>query len=364
LVISRSIFIFDCRQLCYRLEKLFWVCKPTGKFRGKIMIPQTMKTIEMSEFGEPEVLVSGTRPVPEYSGTDILVKVLSAGVNGPDLVQRRGHYPAPEGASDLLGLEVSGEVVATGREVARWAVGDRICALTNGGGYAQYVAVDASHCLTIPQNVDLIDAAGLPETFFTVWSNCFHNQAIAAGSIFLVHGGDGGIGSTAIQLGAALGMRVFTTCAMPRDAEFCLNNGAERAINYNQEDFVELVRQAGGADLILDIIGGDYVARNIKAASPDARIVQLAFNKGSKIEINLMPIMLKRLIYTGSTLRSRPERFKSAIAEDLQQNVWSLFANRSLKTHTHTVLTFEQAAKAHELMESARHHGKLLLSPD
>lgn len=318
----------------------------------------------MREPGGPDVLVAGTRPVPGISAGEVLVKVSAAGVNGPDLVQRRGHYPPPKGASDLLGLEVAGEVVAVGADVSTWSIGDKVCALTNGGGYAEYVAVNAAHCLPIPDGVAEIDAAGLPETHFTVWSNCFFRQDVSRDSIFLVHGGAGGIGSTAIQIGAALGMRVFTTCANQDDAEFCLQNGAERAINYNEEDFVEIVREAGGADLILDIIGGDYVARNIKAANPDARIVQLAFNKGSKVEINLMPIMLKRITYTGSTLRSRPESFKSAIAADLKEKVWPLYADGALKTRTYAVFPFEKAAEAHTLMELAQHRGKILLSTD
>ena len=293
-----------------------------------------MKTVEMREAGDADVLHIGSRPLPPIRSSEVLVKVASVGVNGPDLVQRRGHYPPPAGASDLLGLEVAGTVVAIGDAVSNWKINDTLCALTNGGGYAEYVAIDASHCLPIPENVTMLDAGGLPETYFTVWSNCFYQQTHAADSLFLVHGGAGGIGSTAIQIGKALGMRVFTTCANEDDAHYCQSLGAERAINYNEEDFVDIVREAGGANLILDIIGGDYVARNIKAASPDAHIVQLAFNKGSKMEINLMPIMLKRLTYTGSTLRSRPESFKTAIAEDLQTHVWPLFANLQLQART------------------------------
>ena len=331
--------------------------------KDQTLLPETMKTVEMREHGGPDVLVTGTRPLPAISSNEVLVKVTAAGINGPDLVQRRGHYPPPKGASDLLGLEVSGEVVSAGADVSEWTVGDRICALTNGGGYAEYVAVDASHCLPIPQSVEEVDAAGLPETNFTVWSNCFFHQDVSKGSIFLVHGGAGGIGSTAVQFGAALGLRVFTTCANEDDAEYCIQNGAERAINFNEEDFVGIVKEAGGADLILDIVGGDYVARNIKAARHDARIVQLAFNKGSKVEIDLMPIMLKRLVYTGSTLRSRPDSFKSAVAMDLKEKVWPFYANGSLKTRTHAVFPFEKAAEAHQLMESARHRGKILLSP-
>lgn len=326
------------------------------------MLPETMKTIEMREAGDADVLQIGARPLPDIRDNEVLVKVTTVGVNGPDLVQRRGHYPPPAGASDLLGLEVSGSVVAVGGNAAHWQVGDMLCALTNGGGYAEYVAIDASHCLPIPNNITPEDAGGLPETYFTVWSNCFYQQTHARDSLFLVHGGAGGIGSTAIQIGKALGLRVFTTCANEDDANYCRSLGAETAINYNEEDFVEIVRAAGGANLILDIIGGDYIARNIKAASPDARIVQLAFNKGSKMEINLMPIMLKRLVYTGSTLRSRPEAFKSAIAKDLQEAVWPLFDAKQLQAKTHTVLPFEQAAEAHKLMESAQHRGKILLA--
>jgi NADPH2:quinone reductase len=327
------------------------------------MPPAKMKTIEIREFGKPDVLVPGERPLPELRDGEVLVKVTAAGVNGPDLVQRRGHYPPPKGASDLLGLEVSGEIVATAADVSGWAVGDRICALTNGGGYAEYVAIDASHCLPIPEGVSEVDAAGLCETYFTVWSNLFFGQKIEAGQVLLVHGGAGGIGSTAIQLGHQLGMRVFTTCASEGDCAYAERLGAERAINFKEEDFVEIVRDAGGANLILDIIGGDYVERNIKAASADARIVQLAFNAGSKVEINLMPIMLKRLVYTGSTLRSQPETFKSAIAADLRAKVWPMFADGRLKTQTHKVFPFSEAAAAHEMMEKAAHRGKILLAP-
>lgn len=328
------------------------------------MIPEVMKTIEIREAGNADVLEIGSRPLPQIRGNEVLVKVCAAGVNGPDLMQRRGLYPPPAGASDLLGLEVSGTVVAVGNDVKQWKIDDALCALTNGGGYAEYVAIEASHCLPIPSNVSLADAAGLPETYFTVWSNCFYQQSHPSDAVFLVHGGAGGIGSTAIQIGKALGMRVFTSCSNASNAEYCQSLGAERAINYKEEDFVDIVREAGGANLILDIIGGEYVSRNIKAASADARIVQLAFNKGSKMEINLMPIMLKRLTYTGSTLRSRPEAFKTAIADDLQSNVWPLFADKQLQALTHVKLPFEQASDAHKLMESTGHRGKILLVPD
>ena len=321
-----------------------------------------MIAVETREPGGPEVLETGSRPVPEPGDSQVLIRVAAAGVNGPDLVQRRGHYPPPPGASDLLGLEVSGEVVAVGDAVQRWRAGDAVCALTDGGGYAEYAAVEAGHCLALPDGVDAVDAAGLPETFFTVWSNCFLDRPAPEGALFLVHGGAGGIGSTATQLGAALGMRVFTTCAAD-DLEFCRDNGAERAIDYEAEDYVEIVRAAGGADLVLDTVGGDYIARNIKAASPDARLVQLAFNRGSKVEIDLMPIMLKRLVYTGSTLRSRPDAFKAAVAADLERVAWPLLGAGTVRTRTHAVLPLAEARRAHELMESGGHRGKILLAP-
>lgn len=327
------------------------------------MIPETMNTIEITEPGGIDVLAPGTRPVPEPASGEVLVRVTAAGVNGPDIVQRRGHYPPPKGASDLLGLEVSGEVVAVGADVTKWKTGDRVCALTNGGGYAQYVAIEADHCLPIPHGVAEIDAAGLPETLFTVWNNVFLNRTIPAGATLLVHGGAGGIGSTAIQLGKAFGMRVFATSGKPEGCAFCEDLGAERAINYREEDFVEIIKEAGGADIIIDIIGGDYIARNISAAKPDGMIVQLAFNKGSRVEINLMPIMLKRLTYTGSTLRPRSKAFKAQIAADLHEKVWPLFKSGQFKTLTHATFAFSDVQAAHEMMEKAGHRGKILLTP-
>lgn len=326
-------------------------------------LPDNMNTVEMDGTGGPEVLVPGSRPTVQPAPGQVLIRVTAAGVNGPDLVQRRGHYPPPKGASDLLGLEVSGEIVALGEGAAQWQLGDRVCALTNGGGYADFVAVDAGHCLPVPEGIDETDAAGLPETFFTVWSNVFFGQNIPQGGNFLVHGGSGGIGSTAIQLGAALGLNVITTVESEAAAEFARSLGAARTINFRDEDFVPVCREAGGADIILDIIGGDYVARNIKASRHDARIIQLAFNKGSKIEIDLMPVMLKRIRYTGSTLRSRPETFKTEVAQDLRKTVWPLFASGKLRGVTHTVLPMAEAAEAHRVMEAGKHHGKILLSP-
>ncbi|MEM8958715.1 MAG: NAD(P)H-quinone oxidoreductase [Pseudomonadota bacterium] len=322
-----------------------------------------MRVIDMREPGGPDVLAPATRSVPDPASGEVLIRVTAAGVNGPDLVQRRGHYPPPKGASDLLGLEVSGEVIGLGDGVSGWAVGDRVCALTNGGGYAEIVAVDASLCLPVPEGVDEVDAAGLPETYFTVWSNVFHGHDIPEGANFLTHGGAGGIGSTAVQLGAAMGLEVFTTVESDEAATFVTSLGAHRAIDFNSEDFVAILREAGGADIILDIIGGDYIARNIKSTRHDARIIQLAFNMGSRVEIDLMPVMLKRLTLTGSTLRSRPDAFKSAVAAELREKVWPLFTAGKLRPVTHTVLPLDRAGEAHVLMESAGHRGKILLTP-
>ncbi|MGI9352203.1 MAG: NAD(P)H-quinone oxidoreductase [Rhizobiaceae bacterium] len=328
------------------------------------MLPETMRTIEVSEFGTADMLVGGERPLPVPGDNQVLVRTIACGVNGPDLLQRRGHYPPPPDATDLMGLEVSGEVVQTGKDVKRWTVGDRVCALTHGGAYAEFVAVNEDHCLPIPKGVEEVDAAGLPETYFTVWSNFFLEKQINQGKLFLVHGGAGGIGSTAIQLGTALGLNVFTTVSNDENTKFCESLGATRAINYRNDDFVEIVRSAGGADIILDIVGGEYIGRNIKAASPDATIVQLAFNQGSRVEVDLMPVMLKRLTFTGSTLRSRPPEFKARIASDLEDRAWPLFASGKLKTLTHTVFSFDEVIAAHKLMEAKQHRGKILLTPN
>ncbi len=332
--------------------------------RDIMSFPSSMSVIEMREPGGPDVLQPGARQIPVVKDHEILVKVAAAGVNGPDLVQRRGHYPPPQGASDLLGLEVSGEVVAVGAAQNLWAVGDKICGLTNGGGYAEYVAIDAAHCLPIPDGINLIEAAGLPETYFTVWSNVFFNHKLPTNGNFLVHGGAGGIGSTAIQLGAAMGLSVYTTASDMASCAYCESLGACRAINFNDEDFVSILREAGGADIILDIIGGDYIARNIRAASHDARIIQLAFNAGSRVEIDLMPVMLKRLSFTGSTLRSRPDQFKADVASDLKAVVWPLFGKNASRLRATTFARFAlaEAGKAHALMESANKHGKILLT--
>lgn len=321
-----------------------------------------MQAIEISAPGGPEVLRAAHVDAPSMGPRDVLVTVAFAGVNGPDLMQRRGLYPPPKGASPLLGLEIAGEVQAVGADVKRWKAGDRLCALTNGGGYAEQCAVFEDHCLPIPAGLDLEQAASLPEAFFTVWSNIFMTARLKEGEVFLVHGGAGGLGTASIQLGKAFGARVVVTDSPAERVAQCKALGADRAIDYRTEDFVDIVRdELGGADVILDIVGGPYIARNVKAARPDARIVQLAFAMGSKVEFDFMPIMLKRLHYTGSTLRSRPDAFKTEVARELEKKVWPLFANGRIKPVVHTVLPLAKAADAHRLMESGGHYGKIVL---
>jgi len=252
-------------------------------------------------------------------------------------------------------------VAALGENAARWSVGDRVAALTNGGGYAEYCTADAQHCLPIPKGVELVDAAGLPETFFTVWSNVFIGAGLTAGETLLVHGGAGGIGTTAIQLAKAFGAKVYATDSPAERCAICRDLGADRVIDYRQEDFVEIVRQAGGANVILDIVGGPNIEKNFKAASHDCRIIQLAFAAGSKVDINLMPVMLKRLTYTGSTLRTRPPAYKARVARELEAKVWPLIENGRIRVVTRQTFPLAQAAGAHALMESAQHTGKIVL---
>lgn len=324
-------------------------------------LPATMHATEISAPGGPEVLKPVERPLPVIKAHEVLIKVVAAGINGPDIMQRKGLYPAPPGASDLPGLEVSGEIVAKGANVQRWAIGDKVVALTNGGGYAEYVAVDAEHCLTVPKGISMVDAAGLPETFFTVWSNVFIGAGLKAGETFLVHGGAGGIGTTCIQLGKAFGAKVIATDSPQARCQMCKDLGADRVVDYRTEDFVEVVRAEGGANVILDIVGGPNIEKNLKAASHDARIIQLAFGAGSKVEINLMPVMLKRLTYTGSTLRTRPDAFKARIARELEAQVWPHIVSGKIRVVTHSALPLQDAAKAHALMEASQHTGKILL---
>jgi len=326
-----------------------------------VQLPQQMKAVAISQPGGPEVLQPVVRPVPAPKPGEVLIRVAAAGVNGPDLMQRKGLYPAPAGASDLPGLEVAGEIVALGNEVKRWKTGDRVAALANGGGYAEYCAVDARHCLPVPKGIALRDAGGLPETFFTVWSNVFMGAGLAAGETFLVHGGAGGIGTTAIQLGKVFGAKVIVTDSPAERCALCRDLGADRVIDYQQEDFVEVVRQEGGANVILDIVGGPNIEKNFKAASHDCRIIQLAFPAGSKVDINLMPVMLKRLTYTGSTLRTRSDAYKARIARELEEKVWPHVESGRIRVVTRQTFLLEAAASAHALMESAQHTGKIVL---
>ncbi|MBI1989271.1 MAG: NAD(P)H-quinone oxidoreductase [Betaproteobacteria bacterium] len=325
-------------------------------------LPQQMQVVEISAPGGPEVLRIATRPLPRPLAGEVLIKVVAAGVNGPDLMQRKGLYPPPAGAPDLPGLEVSGTIVAAGDQVRRWTIGDQLTALTNGGGYAEYCTVDARHCLPIPKGIELRDAASLPETFFTVWSNVFMGARLAAGETLLVHGGAGGIGTTAIQLGKAFGAKVVATDSPEARCRICRELGADRVIDYRQEDYVEILRQEGGANVILDIVGGPNIERNFKAATHDARIIQLAFALGSKVELNLMPVMLKRLTYTGSTLRTRSPAFKASIAQELEARVWPLIESGRIKPVVHAAFPLAEAAKAHSLMESGAHIGKIVLT--
>ena len=322
-----------------------------------------MTCIEIAEPGGPDVLVPATRPKPKADFGEVVIKVAAVGVNGPDLMQRKGLYPPPKGASDLLGLEVAGTIAEIGDGVSNWTVGDPICGLTNGGGYAEFVAVNASHCLPIPAGLNVVNAASLPETYFTIWSNIFMTAGLSPGEVYLVHGGAGGLGTTSIQLAKAFGATVVATDSPTERCVICTELGADRVIDYNKEDFVDVVRdEFGSAQVILDIVGGPYIERNIKAARHDARIVQLAFAMGSKVEVNLMPVMLKRLTYTGSTLRSRPDAYKTRVAKELWTKVWPLFEDGTLKPVVNTTLPLAQAPEAHALMERAGHAGKIILT--
>ncbi|MFP4045272.1 MAG: NAD(P)H-quinone oxidoreductase [Rhodosalinus sp.] len=325
------------------------------------MTRTTMRAVEISEPGGPEVLRPVERPVPDPGQGQVLIRVAYAGVNRPDALQRAGAYAAPAGASDLPGLEASGEIVAVGPGVDDRAVGDRVCALLPGGGYAEYVVTPAAHCLPVPQGMALKEAACLPETFFTVWSNVFMRGGLEAGERFLVHGGSSGIGTTAIQLGHAFGARVFATAGSDEKCVACLNLGAERAINYRSEDFVEVLKAEGGANLILDMVGGDYIARNLRALAEEGRLVQIAFLQGSKAEINFAPVMLKRQTITGTTLRPQSDLAKARIAASLREHVWPLLEAGRIGPVMDSEFALEDAAEAHARMESSAHIGKIVL---
>lgn len=328
------------------------------------MLPESMTCVEISQPGGPEVLRPVTRPAPRPNKGQVVVKVEAAGINRPDVLQRQGAYPAPPGASDLPGLEVAGTIAALGDSVTGWAIGDAVCALAAGGGYAQYVAVDARHCLPIPAGLDMVQAAALPETLFTVWHNVFERGQLKTGERFLVHGGAGGIGTTAIQLAKALGATVFTTAGGTAKCQACRELGADRAIDYTTEDFVEVIKAEakGGVDVILDMIGGDYIARNVRALAADGRLVSIAFLKGSTAEINFMPVMLKRLTLTGSTLRPQSDDAKARMSAALREKVWPHIESGKICPVVHATFSLAQAAEAHRLMEANTHIGKIVLT--
>jgi NADPH2:quinone reductase len=328
-------------------------------------LPAMMTAIAMSSPGGPEVLVPEERPLPRPGPGEVLVRVAAAGVNRPDVLQRQGAYPPPPGAPDIPGLEIAGEVVALGEGVARWRIGDRVCALVPGGGYAQFCAVHETNALPVPAGLSLIEAAGVPETYFTVWSNVFERGGLKEGETLLVHGGSSGIGTTAIQLAKAFGATVITTAGSAEKCAACRALGADVAVNYREEDFVAATKQATGgrgANLILDMVGGDYIEKNHEAAAIDGRIVQIAFLKGSRATVDFRRLMLKRLVHTGSTLRARPVAEKAAIARALEEKVWPLLAAGRCLPVIHVTFPLADAAAAHALMESSAHVGKIVLT--
>ncbi len=321
-----------------------------------------MRAIEITQPGGPEVLQLTDRPVPEPEHGQVVLKVAYAGVNRPDALQRAGLYAPPPGASDLPGLEASGEVIAVGDGVAEYAIGDQVCGLLPGGGYAEYVATPGAHCLPVPEGMGLKEAACLPETFFTVFSNVFTRGGLKAGERFLIHGGSSGIGTTAIQLADVFGARVFVTAGSAEKCAACLELGAERAINYREEDFVEVLKAEGGADLILDMVGGPYISRNLDALAMDGRLVQIAFLQGPKAEVNFAQLMTRRLTMTGSTLRPQSDLAKARIAQDLREAVWPLLASGRVAPVMDSEFALEDASDAHARMESSGHIGKIVLN--
>ena len=327
-------------------------------------IPPTMAVIEIPAPGGPEVLRLTRRTTPVPGPGEALIQVAAAGVNRLDVMQRQGRYPAPPGASDIPGVEIAGRVVSVGVDVTSLRVGDRVCALLAGGGYAEYCVAPAAQCLPTPGRLDFIQSAGIPETFFTVWTNVFELGRLAAGESLLLHGGSSGIGTTAIQLAHARGARVFATAGSAEKCKACEQLGAERAINYRTEDFVQVVRDltsGGGVNVILDMVGGDYFARNIDVLAVEGRLVQIAFLRGAKAEIDLLAIMQRRLTITGSTLRSRNVAEKGAIARALHKEVWPLIESGQVTPVIHATFPLAKAEEAHRLMESGSHIGKIIL---
>ena len=324
----------------------------------------SMKVIEIVEPGGPSVLKSSVRSIPKPKRNEVLIKISYAGINRPDVLQRSGSYLPPPGASDLPGLEASGIIFAIGENVTNWEVGDEVCALLPGGGYAEYAVTQASHCLPVPTGMNLKQAAALPETLFTVWSNVFQRGGLKPNEKFLVHGGSSGIGTMAIQLANLFGSEVYATAGNEAKCSACEELGAIRAINYNKEDFLEVIKSIGGVHLILDMVGGAYIEKNIKALVDDGRLVQIAFLKGAKVELNFAQIMTRRLTVTGSTLRPQSDLSKSQIASELLEKIWPLLSTGRINPVINSVFDLNDVSSAHLLMESSKHIGKIVLKVD
>ena len=328
-------------------------------------LPQSMHAVEIATPGKPEVLKACTRPLPQPRAGEVLIQVAAAGVNRPDIMQRRGLYAPPPGASDIPGLEVAGTIVSLGEGVAGWRVGDSVCALVQGGGYAEYCSAPAVQCLPVPKGLSPLEAASLPETFFTVWSNVFDRAKLAQGESLLVQGGSSGIGVTAIQMARTLGHRVFATAGSAEKCAACVALGAERAINYKTEDFAAVIKEATGGkgvNVILDMVGGSYVPRELECLADDGRLAMIAALGGSKTEIDIARLFMRRLTITGSTLRPRSVEFKAAIASRLRETVWPLLESGAIKPVIYKTFPLAQAAEAHALMESSAHIGKIMLA--
>ncbi len=331
--------------------------------RKPVNVPP-MRAVEIVAPGGPDVLKMGQRPRPSPGGGDVLIRVAAAGINRPDVLQRKGAYPPPPGASEIPGLEVAGTVVDVGPNVTAWTVGDEVCALLAGGGYAEYCIAPQEQCLPVPKGLSMVEAASLPETFFTVWSNVFDRGRLAAGEVFLVQGGASGIGVAAIQMAAAAGARVFATAGSPEKCVACVALGAERGINYRTEDFVEVVGEITnrrGADVILDMVGGGYVPRELALLADDGRLVFIATLGGANAEFNIRQVMAKRLTITGSTLRDRSPQFKGAIAAKLREKIWPLLESGAIRPVVYKMFPLEQAAAAHAELEAGHHVGKIAL---
>ena len=330
-----------------------------------MLVPDHMRFIDMTGYGGPEVLTLAEGPVPPPGTGEVLIRVAAAGMNRGDIMQRTGNYPPPPGASPVLGLEVSGTIAAVGENVGDWREGQEVCALVAGGGYAEYCAAPAPQCLPVPRGLGLVEAAALPETFLTVWTNVFERGRLIPGESFLVHGGSSGIGTTAIQLARSFGVRVFATAGSVDKCAVCQQLGAERAINYRREDFVSVVKEAtggSGVDVILDMIGGSYAERNQQALAIEGRLVQIGIMEGSKITLDLFQMMVRRQTITGSTLRARSVADKAAIARLVQEKAWPLIEAGSIRTVIDRTFPLAEVAAAHRLMESSQHIGKILLT--